>query len=116
MGVSEDDSTIVTVQADPSIQIWTTGLNEPASRARQISHGRNDGASGLDWMPDGRIVFARQTGDIPHIWIMNGEGTETRQLTSGEAADGDGVVSTRRQVHLFHIKSEWATANMENDP
>ena len=81
LGLTADNRTIVTVQEDQSTQIWTAVVNEPASSPIQISHG-NDGAAGLDWTPDGRIVYITETGANPEIWIMNADGTGSRQLTA----------------------------------
>ncbi|MGZ8844873.1 MAG: TolB family protein, partial [Pyrinomonadaceae bacterium] len=105
LGLTADNSTIVTVQDDPTMQIWTTAVNEPASLPSQISYGKLDGILGLDWMPDGKIVYVTEEGDRPEIRIMNADGTGSRQLTadtyikSGPAVSPDGnyVFFTSRQ-------------------
>ncbi|MEK6325271.1 MAG: protein kinase [Acidobacteriota bacterium] len=93
LGLTADNSTIVTLQEDPSMQIWTTAVNEPSSLPRQISHGKIDGARGLDWMPDGKIVYVTEAGDSPEIWIMNADGTGSRQLTADTYFKSDPAVS-----------------------
>jgi serine/threonine protein kinase/Tol biopolymer transport system component len=82
LGLTADNSTIVTVLDDPSMQIWTTALNEPSSVPSQISHGKIDGARGLDWMPDGKIVYVTEGTDNTEIRIMKADGTDSRSLTS----------------------------------
>lgn len=52
--------------------------------AKQItfgSIGRQDGWNGMDWLPDGRIVYSARIDQSLTIWIMNGDGTNARQLT-----------------------------------
>jgi len=82
LGLTADNSTIVTVLDDPSMQIWTTAVNEPSSLASQISHGQVDGVPGLDWMPDGQIVYLAEGGNSFEIRIMNADGSGSRPLTS----------------------------------
>ena len=110
LGLTADNRTIVTVQEEQSTQIWTTAVNEPASLPSQISHG-NDGAAGLDWTPDGTIVYITETGENPEIWIMNADGTGSRQLTAdtyfktGAAVSPDGnyIFFTSIQSGTLHI-------------
>jgi Tol biopolymer transport system component len=109
--LTADNSTIVTVLDDPSMQIWTTAVNEPSSPANQISHGQIDGASGLDWMPDGQIVYLAEGGDRSEIRIMNADGTGSRQLTADTyiknypavSPDGNYVFFTSQQSGTHDI-------------
>jgi len=82
LGLTADNSTIVTVLDDPSMQIWTTAVSGPPSLPSQISHGKIDGARGLDWMPDGKIVYVTEGTDNTELRIMNADGTDSRPLTS----------------------------------
>lgn len=145
LGVSADGKTIVTVQSKPSYHIWTTSLGEPSSQSVQISHGETDGSAGVDWTPDGQIVFFTHTGEAialiaakpdgsemrtivkmtvpmsdpsvspdgkvvyfssmqggaPHIWRVNFDGTNLKQLTSGDFADFSPHVSPDGKWVLF---------------
>src|SRR5688500_8526417 len=38
-------------------------------------HGRLKGAYGLDWTPDGNILYTASTGDGISIWSMNADGS-----------------------------------------
>jgi len=101
LGLTADNSTIVTVQEDPSTQIWTAAVNDPARLPTQISYGKVDGASGLDWTPDGKIVYITQTGDSPEIWIMNADGTGGRQITADGQLKFDVSVSPDGKYVFF---------------
>ena len=79
LGVSADGKTIVTVQSEPSFQIWTTGSGAN-SAAAQISHGETDGAAGLDWTPEGQIVYINQTGDDNSLVLVKADGSEPRTI------------------------------------
>ena len=117
LGLAADNSTIVTAQSDPSVQIWTIGLNEPASQAKQITNGKVDGVGGLEWTHDGRIVYLTAAGDKSELWIMNADGSDNKQLTSdgypksGPAVSPDGKFiffgSMRSGVpHIWRINSD----------
>ena len=80
-GVAADSKTIVTVQSKPSYQIWTTALGEPSQQAVQITHGDNDGMGGLDWTPDGEIVYFSNTGETNDLLKVKSDGTDVRTLT-----------------------------------
>ena len=82
-----------------------TSANDPA----QCSDGSSASDWKADWSPDGRkIVFERDVhtsdsgydcgldgwGYVPHVWLMNADGTGLRRLTSASTiADGDPVWS-----------------------
>ena len=80
-GVAADSKTIVTVQSKPSYQIWTTAFGEPSQQAVQITHGDNDGMAGLDWTPDGEIVYFSNTGETNDLLKVKSDGTDLRTLT-----------------------------------
>jgi Tol biopolymer transport system component len=82
LGLAADNSSIVTVQSDPSTQIWTLGFNEAGGQAKQITNGKVDGVDGLTWGRNGRIVYVAQVGEKSELWIMNADGSDNKQLTS----------------------------------
>jgi Tol biopolymer transport system component len=83
LGVSADGSMIATVEEDRSHQLWSAVAGDDESKAVQLNSGKYD-AYRIAAVPDGRIVFCRQTGEILDIWIMNGDGSNPRQLTKDQ--------------------------------
>lgn len=79
--LTADSGTIVAVQWDQLTNIWVAPGGD-ASRAKQItSSNKWEGAHGLSWTPDGKIVyFSRATGNAD-IWIMDRDGSHQKQLT-----------------------------------
>ncbi len=75
-------------------------------RARPADHGdqqRPEGASGIDWTRDGRIVYSgirRAAGDI---WIANADGSQPRQLTSHPGMENRAAAAARWQEHHLSI-------------
>jgi serine/threonine protein kinase/Tol biopolymer transport system component len=82
LGLTMDDSTIVTVQIDNSSQLFVTAPNEDSSRAHQITYGGDDGLFGLAYAPDGRLIYVTPTGDNTDIFSVNPDGSGKKQLTN----------------------------------
>ena len=72
--------TIVSIAPrDHSLQVWATGTGggEPRALTSGTLHSFNPRAAG------GVVVFDREDGSGVHIWRMAPDGTDLRQLTSG---------------------------------
>jgi eukaryotic-like serine/threonine-protein kinase len=96
VSLSRDASNLVTVQQQESSSIWVAPKGD-AGKARRISGsaGNLDGYHGLDWMPDGRIIYESNAGGSNEIWTMDADGAHARQLTfaspnSNPRASADG--------------------------
>ncbi len=78
------DSSLLAVQQGMHVShLWVLPDGD-ASRAKQLTFGANDGDGfyGLDWMPDGRIVFASNRGNNYDLWMMDADGGNLKQLTT----------------------------------
>jgi serine/threonine protein kinase/Tol biopolymer transport system component len=100
-GLTADSSTIATIATEQSSKIWLVAPNEEEGRARRLTNGKYDGQGGLDWTPDGRVVYVARSGDHSDIWIMNADGTGQKQLTSNEDAEFSIRVSPDGRLILF---------------
>ena len=83
VSLSADATSLATVQTEAVANLWVSSALDPSS-AVQITRGRGrgDGLGGLDWTPDGRIVFISTESGQPQIWITDAEGKSVRQLTA----------------------------------
>src|SRR5262249_59349425 len=82
VSLTADGSRLLTVQSGTFATIWSAssaGLNS----IRQLTMGttKNDGRTGIAWAPNDQIVFVSQNSRTDYIWILNGDGTDQRQLT-----------------------------------
>ena len=87
--LSADDSALLAVQGQTITSMWVAPATN-FEQARQITfgaHARYDGLYGFDWTPEGRIVYVAMIGESPSIWIVDGDGSNARQLTP--AGNGD---------------------------
>ncbi len=83
LSLTSDQTKLLMIQekVNSSISILPSGDSRRAWRVTSQSAGQ-DGMYGLDWTPDGRLVFISNAGGNPDIWIMKKDGSERRQLTS----------------------------------
>ena len=95
---TKDGRTLVTIRDELRASLWVAPDGD-STRARPItrsSTGR-EGAVGIEWTLDGRIVYAAAGHDHWDLWIAKSDGSEPRQLTNDGGAqpqlrpDGTGL-------------------------
>ena len=95
---TKDGRTLVTIRDELRASLWVAPDGD-STRARPItrsSTGR-EGAVGIEWTLDGRIVYAAAAHDHWSLWIAKSDGSEPRQLTNDSGAqpqlrpDGTGL-------------------------
>ncbi|MEP6848860.1 MAG: LpqB family beta-propeller domain-containing protein [Acidobacteriota bacterium] len=100
---SDDSRSLLTVEHRQVNNIWVAPPDS-LSQAKQITtaaFGRNDGLAGLDWTPDGHIVFNNSDQESQFISIMNADGSDQRELTSSGFADNSSIVSNDGRYIVF---------------
>lgn len=123
LSVSADSKKLVTIQSEVRSDIWVVPLAN-ADQAIQITNNPNgqNGYDGLDWSPNGDIVYTSVENGQQNLWITNAEarireGAENRpkQLTNDlgmndhyPSISGDGryivyASSKSGRVHLWRI-------------
>ena len=110
MSLTADSAAVVTVQTDIISDMWIAP-NGDAGSAKQITFGKYDGAEGMSWTPDGRIVYASNATGNLDICIMNADGTNQKQLTAevgnnslpSVSPDGRYIVFMSDRTGLNHI-------------
>ena len=84
-------SLAATVQNDQST-VWVSNSSN-LSTVRQITSGTLSGIGGVNWTPDGRIVYTAVERENRDIWIMNADGSHAKQLTFVPSSDGLPAIS-----------------------
>ncbi len=121
LSLTADSRTLATVQEDRIINLWIAP-NADAKSLRQITFGsgKYEGASGVRWTPDGRIIHgAWAGGNSGDIWISNADGSGAKRLTNTPSScaswepvmspDGRYVVFVSDRAgksHLWRIDSD----------
>jgi serine/threonine protein kinase/Tol biopolymer transport system component len=104
VSVSADSNALVTVQIEQDSAIWTSS-NEDATYAKQITFSKSEGNGGLDWTPDGEMVFAASRGAHRDIWIMDPVSGNQRQLTANAGSSDFPAVSSDGQHIVYSSRS-----------
>lgn len=113
LSIAADSGALVTLQTARLSRIWIAPRGE-SERATQITSGFGDNYSemfGMDWTPDGRILYGSHADGNPDIWIMNADGSGQKQLTVDEhtdyspvaTADGRYIVFVSNRANGLHL-------------
>ncbi len=102
LSLSADSGTLVTLQQARSANVWIAP-NGDATRAKQLTSltSKLDGLQGVAWTPDGKIVYHSMAGGSEGIWIMDADGNNRSQLTTGETVDYQPSVSRDGRYIVF---------------
>lgn len=78
--LTSDSRTLVALQVEETGGIWIAPEGD-ARRARAVTvRGSN---AGLDWTPDGQLLFTASAGGKQSIGVMNADGSEQKALIDG---------------------------------
>jgi Tol biopolymer transport system component len=122
ISVSSDSSVLVTVQNDRTSAIWVSPAGD-TSKATEVpmAASKLEGALGLSWMPDGRILFRSMTGGSEGIWVMDADGKNRHNLTRPDTVDAYPSASPDGRYIVFMsersgIKNIWRMNADGSDP
>jgi len=104
LNVSKDARLLLTIEHRQLNNVWIA-LSENLSQAKQImfgSFGKYDGLWGMDFAPDGKIVYTAADSQSQVISIMNADGSQARQLTPQGFIDSVLSVSNDGRYIVFH--------------
>lgn len=100
LSLTADSTTMVTVRGNGLANIWVLTGGDTAA-ARQITSGNTEGALGLAWTPDGRIIYSSIASGRWDIWIMQPDGTNQKQLTFNAGSNRMPTVSSDGRYIVF---------------
>jgi Tol biopolymer transport system component len=102
VSITADSRALIAVQGELSSHLFV-GPTGDAGRTRPITSGtgRSDGAAGLAWTPDGKVVYASNAGGNFDIWISDADGGNARQLTTEPQTDTSPAVTADGRFVVF---------------
>ncbi|MBA3439823.1 MAG: PD40 domain-containing protein [Pyrinomonadaceae bacterium] len=106
LSLTADSTALITVQVAQHSNVWTTttAQDQEANQSKQLTSGKYDGYYGLDWTPQGQIVYGSTASGKPRIWIMEADGSRQRELN--ENSESSPAVSPDGRYILFASSKE----------
>jgi Tol biopolymer transport system component len=91
LSLTGNSSRLAAVQDQSVSSIWVAPEAD-AGRAKQIASDTTSSEE-VAWTPEGRIVYRSNIGDSAEIWVMNSDGSNPKQVTTGARVSGGLTVS-----------------------
>ena len=111
LSVAPDGKSFVCVRNERRSTIWTMPLNGSASPVAITAEASgDDGAHGVSWTPDGRIVYSNEASGNPDVWIMAADGSRRVQLTNTPGQDVNPRVTPDGNYIVFLSDRDGANA------
>ncbi len=83
MSLSADADAMVVVQMARQTDLWLAPAGKPGeARAVTSGTGKADGAWGISWTPDGKLVYGSNASGNRDIWLLDVNKGTQKQLTS----------------------------------
>ncbi|HSA91886.1 MAG TPA: protein kinase [Terriglobales bacterium] len=80
--LTEDGESIAAGQGDLNSALLVAPQGDTKKAARLATGvGRYEGVFGLDWTPDGRLVYTATDGARQNLWIADADGANPRRIT-----------------------------------
>jgi Tol biopolymer transport system component/DNA-binding winged helix-turn-helix (wHTH) protein len=95
VGLARNSRRLVTSTLERVSRIWLLdqGNSDTAKQTTSVMGDNRSELFGMDWTPDGQLVYGSHGGRNSDIWIMNADGNNQRQLTFDESQETLPVVS-----------------------
>jgi eukaryotic-like serine/threonine-protein kinase len=113
LSLSSDSGILVTTHRAEIKNIWTQPGGDAAG-ARQITSGAgtSDGHTGIDWTPDGKIVYLSLASGRPDIWVMDADGGNKKQVTVDLASNNYGLSVSPDGRHIVFVSDRAGKPNV----
>jgi Tol biopolymer transport system component len=101
MSLTADSKTLAVVKLETQANVWVAPMGD-VSRARPVTSGAGTVGWEVTFTPDGgRIVYSSSASGEQDIWIVNADGSSSRQLTANARVNGYPSVSPDGRSILF---------------
>lgn len=82
ISLTAEGRALTAVRLEQHAHIWVMP-SDATVQAKQLTDGfdKFDGTDGIDWLPDGKIIFFARPKGWDETWVVNADGTNAKQLT-----------------------------------
>ena len=82
MSLTSDGRFLAMVKTEKAAYIWMMP-GDDVSRVKQLTAGfeKEDGVNGLNWMPDGRVIYNSNVNGESSIWAVEANGGNSKQIS-----------------------------------
>ncbi len=103
ISMSSDSKSVAVVRANRLTSLWVGSLDGHGSAAiiNKSIGDFSQSAHGINWTPDGRIVYDSAADGNSDIWIANSDGSDTKKITGDRGADFMPVVTNDGRYIVF---------------
>jgi eukaryotic-like serine/threonine-protein kinase len=88
VSLTADSNRLMCIRGEITSNIWVAPSVD-TEQAQQITTNRFDGASGVDWTSDERIIYVSSAGGRETIWVADLNQKQQQQLTIAAQGGGD---------------------------
>ena len=99
ISLAGESRTLLAVRSDLISDIWVVD-DRKTEQARKITLGTGSYGT-ICYAPDGKIVYSSAASGIGDIWMMNGDGSNPKQLTADAGVNDDPMVSPDGRYIVF---------------
>ena len=99
LSLTENSKQLTAVQDQSISSVWVAP-DADGARAKQLATDTGS-AELVAWASEGQVVYSSNAGDSAEIWLMNSDGSNAKQVTSGARVSGGLSVSPDGRYIFF---------------
>ncbi|MEO8573824.1 MAG: winged helix-turn-helix domain-containing protein [Pyrinomonadaceae bacterium] len=110
LSLSADSRAVLVIQAIRESNIWIAPAENLAA-AQQITFGSSghEGWYGIDWTPDGKIIYTARIDQSLALWTVDADGANAKQITSTGYLDERPSTTTDGKYIVFQSNRSGTT-------
>jgi len=103
LSIAAETGKVVTTQSTKVSRLWLVPENNTEQAIQTASVGIDNFSEklGLNWLPDGKLIYGSRASGNADLWMMNPDGSNQKQLTVDNTLEGQPTVSADGRFIAF---------------